>query len=85
MSSCIAMGGLPVILSLAGFNFWFLRKGGEFVGKSSVVLKCIEMSILMVYMLARAYLVVESSTNVFHLSAGVFETPEWSTYFPHIS
>ena len=84
-SSCITMGGLPVILSLAGFNFWFLRIGGEFRGKFSVGLKCIEISMLVVYMLARAYLVVESFSNVFHLSAGVFETPEWSTYFPHIS
>ena len=84
MSSCITMGGLPVILSLAGFNFWFLRIDAEFRGKFSVVLKCIEISMLMVYMLARAYL-IESFTNVFHLSAGVFETPERSTYFPHIS
>ena len=40
---------------------------------------------LVVYILARAYLVVECFINVFHLPAGVFKTPEWSTYFPHIS
>ena len=82
ISSCIVMGGLPVILSLPAWE----HKGGLFSsGKLFLALVCIWISMIVVYILARAYLVVECFINVFHLPAGVFETPEWSTYFPHIS
>ena len=39
---------------------------------------------LVAYVLARACLVVECFINVFHLPAGVFDTPEWSTDSPHM-
>lgn len=37
------------------------------------------------YILARLYLVVECFIQLSHLPAGVYEVPEWSTYFPHIA
>lgn len=37
------------------------------------------------YVLARAYLVVECFINLSHLPAEVYDVPNWSTYFPHIS
>ena len=78
-SSCIVMGGLPVILGL--HNWW------PKVENDNTVLALLGLEILMLvaYTLARAYLVVECFINVFHLPAGVFDTPQWSTYFPHIS
>ena len=79
ISSCIVMGGLPMILSSVNWvpinipeKFW-------------QAFWCIEILMFVAYTLARAYLVVECFINVFYLPAGVFNTPEWSTYFPHIS
>ncbi|KAL8996922.1 MAG: hypothetical protein Q9169_003681 [Polycauliona sp. 2 TL-2023] len=37
------------------------------------------------YVLARSYLVVECFIQLSHLPAGVYQQPEWSTYFPHIA
>ena len=37
------------------------------------------------YLLARAYLVVAAFRNLAFLPAGAFETPDWPTYFPHIT
>jgi hypothetical protein len=40
---------------------------------------------MLAYLLARGYLVVDSVVNLWHLPAGVYDTPNWSIYFPHIS
>ncbi len=85
ISSCVVMGGLPVILSLPGWNHYHARKGRFFIGSYWLVFQFIWILMLVAYVLARAYLVVECFINVFHLSPGVFDTPEWSSYFPHIS
>ena len=73
------MGGFPIIFSLA---VWEQKNTNDYIW---LAIWCIETLMLVVYLLARAYLVVECFINVFHLPAGVFNTPEWSTYFPHIS
>lgn len=41
--------------------------------------------ITLAYVLARAYLVVECFINLFNLPVGVYDTPNWSIYFPHIT
>lgn len=41
--------------------------------------------ILLAYILARGYLVVECFINLSHLPAGVYDVPNWAVYFPHIS
>lgn len=41
--------------------------------------------VLLAYGLARAYLVVECFIQLSHMPTGVYETPSWSAYFPHIS
>ena len=79
ISSCIVMGGPPMILSSPGWRWT------NIFGIVWLALLSIDILMLVVYTLARAYLVVECFINVFHLPAGVFDTPEWSTYFPHIS
>lgn len=41
--------------------------------------------VLLAYILARGYLVVECFINLSHLPAGVYDVPNWAVYFPHIS
>ena len=43
------------------------------------------MSVLLVYILARVYLVIECFISLLYLPADAYEVPEWSVYFPHIS
>ena len=40
--------------------------------------------VFVAYLLARAYLVIESFINLSQLPAGVYDMPNWSAYFPHI-
>ena len=40
---------------------------------------------ILVYCLARVYLVVECFINLSHLPESVFRVPVWSQYVPHIS
>ena len=42
-------------------------------------------ALLVAFMLARAYLVVECFINLSQLPAGVYDMPNWSAYFPHIA
>ncbi|KAL8720713.1 MAG: hypothetical protein Q9181_007860 [Wetmoreana brouardii] len=75
ISACMVMGGLFIILSL------------EKVNNSSYLVDTWEILIypvLLAYMLARAYLVVESFINLSHLPAGVYDVPRWTVYFPHV-
>lgn len=101
ISSCVAMGGLPVILSIAVWEYHAgpseaaLSLKGRLVGRIYTytlasphilyLMVVVFVLMLVAYILARAYLVVECFINVFYLPAGVFETPKWSSYFPHIS
>ncbi|KAM0805981.1 hypothetical protein BDR22DRAFT_194100 [Usnea florida] len=65
-------------------NFWFkvADKGVFFLEKVCDILQYL---ILLAYILARAYLVVESFINLSHLPAGAYDVPRWSAYFPSIS
>ncbi|KAL8643969.1 MAG: hypothetical protein Q9226_008006 [Calogaya cf. arnoldii] len=45
----------------------------------------IAYSLTSAYVLARLYLVVECFIQLSHLPAGVYDMPEWSSYFPHIA
>lgn len=85
ISSCVVMGGLPVIWGLAGWDRYHILKRHIITGYYGLACGYMLILMLVAYVLARAYLVVECFINVFHLPAGVFDTPEWSTYFPHIS
>ena len=79
------MGGLPLILGLTGWDHYQTLKARVVTGFPRIASEVIFMLMLVAYVLARAYLVVECFINVFHLPAGAFATPEWSAYFPHIS
>ena len=99
MSACVVMGGFPSWYIINGLEDWYAKHEWQeirlYLGKDSYlrvvypsiktvasVLLCL---ILLAYILARAYLVVESFINLSHLPAGAYDLPRWSAYFPHVS
>lgn len=48
-----------------------------------VGIEVVEKIIILVYVVARTYLVVECFVNLAHLPEAVFKEPEWSKVFPH--
>ena len=80
ISACVVMCGFPVLLALLK-NFDHLSTG-YYIDR---VIEYAAYFVLLSYVLARAYLVVECFINLSHLPAGVYDVPQWATYFPHIS
>ena len=99
ISACVVMGMLPVIIGLYSFS-WRLfvwettyrtqKKLEKVIESRSLSLiedlaDIMTYILMLAYVLARAYLVVECFINIAHLPAGVYDVPTWSAYFPHIS
>ena len=95
ISAALVMGGLPVgfvRIHLVDWIYYVRDKLedryvlvyyiSEILYYVSVVLTPI---LMLAYILARAYLVVECFINLSHLPAGAYDVPGWSAYFPHIS
>lgn len=84
VSSCVVMGGLPAIRILIYIVGSYTDRTllHDLVSFILVVLTCITS---LAYVLARAYLVVECFIQLFNFPAGVFDVPQWTAYFPHIS
>ena len=88
ISACVVMGGFPVCWALKEFcgytdnNFPHSLHLNTIFG---VLLVVAWYLVALAYMLARAYLVVECFINLSHLPAGVYDVPQWASYFPHIS
>ena len=87
ISACVVMGGFPVCWVLVKLlEFSESRINGYYLDKTNDGFWSIAIAlILLAYMLARAYLVVECFINLSHLPAGVYHVPQWASYFPHIS
>lgn len=92
ISACIVMGGIPVsfVVYTSADHLYIpnsakSRNRTELEFVTFLFLLSLVILILVAYTLARAYLVVECFINLSHLSAGVYDVPSWSTYFPHIS
>ena len=91
ISACVVMGGLPVVLVLLTFtkfqSYWLIPGYRYTRARLAVrkVIDCLAGLVLLAYVLARGYLVVECFINLSHLPAGAYDVPSWSTYFPHIS
>ena len=89
ISACVVMGGVPVMLVLfSAVEYLFRHPFSPGLLRSNYLRRLLHVAIYMVvlaYMLARAYLVVECFINLSHLPSGVYDVPSWSTYFPHIS
>ena len=100
ISACMVMGGLPVIFVLnTGADKLYLMLSSHMLTMGRIAEWSIELLfdlndfsgpllaglIFLAYVLARGYLVVECFINLSHLPAEVYEVPQWSAYFPHIS
>lgn len=93
IAACVVMGGAPIIFFLTKSFLSFLVIDGSFMPKTSAVREKILRKlcfglwilVLLAYVIARAYLVIECFINLSNLPAGVYDVPSWSAYFPHIS
>ncbi|KAL8665774.1 MAG: hypothetical protein Q9168_007625 [Polycauliona sp. 1 TL-2023] len=85
ISSVAVMSGIPI--SAAVYNLYVidvkLPDNRRLV--SGPLIASLIASVALIYIIARVYLVIECFIQLSHLPAGVFQQPEWSTYFPHIA
>ena len=72
---CIVAGTFPAI--------WILELLGDRFPVS--YWRITKVLVLLIYVLGRAYLVVECFINLGHVPAGVYTTPSWTAYLPHIT
>ena len=79
ISAAIVMGGFLVV---TGLYQLIIRTTSKIVETLTTPLVFL---ISLAYILARAYLVVECFISLSHLPAGVYDVPQWSSYFPHIA
>jgi glucan phosphoethanolaminetransferase (alkaline phosphatase superfamily) len=63
------------------FHNWLPRITGKLF--DWVYLK-VGVLLLLLYVFARVFIIVECFLDVFHLPDSAFEMPRWSQYFPHI-
>lgn len=87
ISVCVVMGGLPCILGTTAYGVHILDKTGSAPMEKAIGLLALILAVLVLlaYVFARAYLVVECFINLSHLPAEVYDVPNWPAYFPHIS
>ncbi len=88
ISACAVMGGIPIIVvSNTLYGMMNRQFSLDDTIRFSLILLVLLVSLacVLAYVLARAYLVVECFINLSHLPAGVYDVPNWATYFPHIS
>ncbi|KAL8677460.1 MAG: hypothetical protein Q9186_006101 [Xanthomendoza sp. 1 TL-2023] len=87
LSACVVMGGIPICFTIA--QAWdYLDTFTIPLWIENILLFICRLAVLLLgiaYALARLYLVIESFIQLSHLPAGVYDQPEWSSYFPHIS
>ena len=82
--SCLVIGGFPTLCLLFKRHYWYFQN--KFLRhKFWGLLAVLQIATIFVYMVARAYLLVECFINLAHLPADVYNVPSWSSYFPHIS
>ncbi|KAI4263417.1 MAG: hypothetical protein L6R42_001437 [Xanthoria sp. 1 TBL-2021] len=86
LSSVAVMGGIP---TLATINIIYDHLEQTFYTRYDKVVEgsifVLFFPVAIAYILARLYLVIECFIQLSHLPAGVYEVPEWSSYFPHIA
>ena len=73
--SCVV---IPLLLL-----FWVLTSL-YFNFPTSLVEGCLVIPLVFLYVLARVYLLVATFTSLRSVPAGVYETVNWSLYFPHL-
>ena len=99
ISASMVMGGLPILffqqLLLDKIYRYYERRRRPYLSHfpykiyrrlyTSFPINIPTWIILGAYTLARTYLVVECFINLSHMPAGVYDSPKWSAYVPHIS
>lgn len=85
ISSCIVMGGIPTMCTLWAISVTLALKFENHRDLNLDIFSRLILVLIVAYLLARAYLVVECFIQLFNLPAGVFDVPQWTAYFPHIS
>lgn len=101
ISACVVMGGSPVIFVFDRYptqlqigrrkinrhrRIKSLNPVWNFLGTLiEDLLRILRVLILLAYIQARAYLVVECFINLSNLPAGAYDVPTWSAYVPHIA
>ena len=89
VSACAVMGGIPVVYVYAKTIYKYVDFPWDSLSLNTIVshnrYSWPAVVLLLAYILARAYLVVECFINLFNLPAGVYDVPRWAAYFPHIS
>ena len=88
ISACAVMGGVPVVYVYAKVIYKYTDLPWGSLPLNYIVSHIFSwpaVVVLLAYILARAYLVVECFINLFHLPVGVYDIPSWAAYFPHIS
>lgn len=92
ISACVVMGGVSAMHLLAKITQIVNRLARRFGLRyrlsdrvDMIIILGLLPLVLLAYILARAYLVVECFISLSHLPAGVYYVPNWAAYFPHIS
>ncbi|KAL8758101.1 MAG: hypothetical protein Q9199_001734 [Rusavskia elegans] len=85
ISSVVIMSGIPTLTAI--YKIGRLITSYNWRHDEHVQLSLFWLILLgtIAYILARLYLVIECFIQLSHLPAGVYEVPEWSSYFPHIA
>ena len=81
LSSCVVMGGFPLIFVSPAIKTQWQKR----LPRYKELGRLIPAPAIALYVLARAYLVIECFINLFNLPAGVYKVPNWTAYSPHIS
>ena len=91
-SACVVMGGAPAMYVLHLLYKDLERSIDDSDKKTELkryifepVVEGVSSMVLLAYILARAYLVVECFISLSHLPADVYKVPNWPAYFPHIN
>ncbi|KAL9631834.1 MAG: hypothetical protein Q9204_004049 [Flavoplaca sp. TL-2023a] len=87
ISCVIVIGGIPISIAVCRLLYSPFGWYDNIVAILLISMPRVIVGYLLTsaYVLARLYLVVECFIQLSHLPAGVYDTPEWSSYFPHIA
>ncbi|KAL9033990.1 MAG: hypothetical protein Q9180_005652 [Flavoplaca navasiana] len=86
ISCVVVIGGIPTTIAVCRLMYSLVFRDKNVVAFLLVSVPRVSVGYLLTsaYVLARLYLVVECFIQLSHLPAGVYDMPEWSSYFPHI-
>ena len=86
ISCVVVICGIPTSVAVCRLMYLLGFPGDDLLAVLIISMPCVLIGYLLTsaYVLARLYLVVECFIQLSHLPTGVYDMPEWSSYFPHI-